>query len=1408
MLASKWFDPVLGVDTHIILVPTPAGPVPTPLPNPFVGMVFDLAGMAFSMGFGAATGGVSFTLVNGLPVTNTGTGATNKMTVPHLPVPGPFAKPPSDSADLMFGGLHVQFGGSHVVRLGDMALSCNDPVELPTSTVLVIPAGPLVIVNRPPSPDIMGLVFLAGGKLTAALLARAAKLGKKLFAAFRNLQKESKFFEKISDLLLTHEEGALSRLRAQWNRAVCFLTGHPVDVATGRMVTDHLDVELPGILPLRFERFYDSSLAWRETSVGFGWSHSLDQAVWPERGRVVYRTEDGREVEFGTLDLPDRVLSGGQALYHAAERLTLRCLGPWRYEVEDAEGIVRDFAAVPGRAGGDRVAVIIRKRTRDGHEIRYGYDERGLLAEVADEAGRRLILQHDRRRRLVRVDAVGTDGATTTPVRLAYDEAGDLIECTDAAGASYRYEYVTHLIVKETNRVGLSFYFQYDGLGSAARCIRTWGDDGIYDHVITYDTANRRTLVENSLGQVTLYQMDETNQVVSITDALGGETKYAYDDRTGQKLAETDAAGGETSYAYDMRGNCTRLVAPDGGMIEVEFDDRNLPVVARDALKGEWHWGYDRRGHLVGRIDPLGRRTQFQWDGGRLFGVTDPAGQQTRLGYDRDGNLSTIRTPDGAESRWSYDGFGRCTAATDAKGNVQRREYDRLGRITRVQEADGNDRELAYDAEGNIVHARDKQHDVRFTYRGMGRLASRTEAGTTVAFEYDTEEQLVAIRNEHGHVYKFELGPTGLVIVERGFDGVRRQYFRDPAGRMKKVLRPAGLTTEYTYDGAGRVVAVKHSDGGAEAYAYRPDGALMEAINAAGGLAFERDALGRVVKEISADDWVASEYDALGMRVRVRSSKGLDQKIQRNALGDAMAVRAGTGSQGAGAADAWEAKFQRDALGLEVARALPGGVESKWERDRLGRPVKHEIWSGGAFRGAWQYSWEPNDRLRLVIDALRGPVQYQHDALGNLSAAVYEDGHVDLRVPDAVGNLFRTEARTDRKYGPAGQLLESREPDGRVVTYGYDGEGNLIRKVETPAAGGPERVWTYAWNGAGMLAKVVRPDGAEVTFSYDALGRRLSKTFAGKTTRWIWDGNVPLHEWVERPGQAAPASPPPDESILDELTARRRRAEQAAHAPQGPPAEDGTPTSPITWLFEPESFVPLAKLVGPSKYAIITDHLGTPRAMFDAAGAQVWSASIDAYGTLRNVEGPKSACPFRWPGQYEDEETGLYYNRFRYYDPQAGEYISRDPIGLRGGAALLAYVPDPLAWIDPLALASCRASKLHVFWSGAGDMRVKRAAENWAREHGATTLEMTGKGSQLERHAQKLDWEEAKPAWKKLSRQFAKEAANGPNNVVHVFVNAEQGVSPTSIWNTVEKPLLDQNPNLTIIVHDVFPSVL
>ncbi len=103
---------------------------------------------------------------------------------------------------------------------------------------------------------------------------------------------------------------------------------------------------------------------------------------------------------------------------------------------------------------------------------------------------------------------------------------------------------------------------------------------------------------------------------------------------------------------------------------------------------------------------------------------------------------------------------------------------------------------------------------------------------------------------------------------------------------------------------------------------------------------------------------------------------------------------------------------------------------------------------------------------------------------------------------------------------------------------------------------------------------------------------------------------------------------------------------------------------------------------------MVTDHVGTPRMMADEAGALAWKAQLNVFGVAQN-EMAQVGCPWRWPGQYEDEETGLYYNRFRYYDPEAGRYVSQDPIGLVGGLALYAYPHDPLTAFDPLGLAPC-----------------------------------------------------------------------------------------------------------------------
>jgi RHS repeat-associated protein len=165
-----------------------------------------------------------------------------------------------------------------------------------------------------------------------------------------------------------------------------------------------------------------------------------------------------------------------------------------------------------------------------------------------------------------------------------------------------------------------------------------------------------------------------------------------------------------------------------------------------------------------------------------------------------------------------------------------------------------------------------------------------------------------------------------------------------------------------------------------------------------------------------------------------------------------------------------------------------------------------------------------------------------------------------------------------------------------------------------------------------------------------------------------WDGNTPLHEWTY-PLEDRP------KIIKDEFGFESKDREE--------PTPDV-----ITWIFEEGTFKPAAKLTENGNYYIITDYLGTPAQMYDAKGKVTWETELDIYGRVRKFTGSSlSDCPFRYQGQYHDEETGLYYNRFRYYSPDEGIYISQDPIGLEGNnPTLYGYVKDVNTLVDLFGL--------------------------------------------------------------------------------------------------------------------------
>jgi YD repeat-containing protein len=196
--------------------------------------------------------------------------------------------------------------------------------------------------------------------------------------------------------------------------------------------------------------------------------------------------------------------------------------------------------------------------------------------------------------------------------------------------------------------------------------------------------------------------------------------------------------------------------------------------------------------------------------------------------------------------------------------------------------------------------------------------------------------------------------------------------------------------------------------------------------------------------------------------------------------------------------------------------------------------------------------------------------------------------------PDKIGNLFKTRERKDRKYSAGGRLVE--DP---TYYFHYDGEGNLIFKEIKSNSNlsakdraeyakekgiklrGSGTGWVYGWGGNGMLQQVTSPNDVVTKFSYDPLGRRIAKQGKGNVVRWLWDGNVPLHEWSYK-GVFPPLSTVNEQG---ELVQNGEAVENL-----------------ITWVYEEGSFVPCAKIEGEQQYSIVADYLGTPTHAFDDEG--------------------------------------------------------------------------------------------------------------------------------------------------------------------------------------------------------------
>ena len=376
------------------------------------------------------------------------------------------------------------------------------------------------------------------------------------------------------------------------------------------------------------------------------------------------------------------------------------------------------------------------------------------------------------------------------------------------------------------------------------------------------------------------------------------------------------------------------------------------------------------------------------------------------------------------------------------------------------------------------------------------------------------------------------------------------------------------------------------------------------------------------------------------------------------------------------------AAFERDKLHRETERTFGKHIRQETQYDPMGR-ILQQIHN----RSRREYGYDAAGQL-THIQSRGGQTQYRYDPIGRLIAAVTPDfsetfafDPADNRL-DLSGNKQDHTGQTNSQEKPSlnkvwGNLLK----EYAGVHYDYDQRGNLIRKTRNG------ETTDYHWNGYNQLVKIENRNGS-TEYRYDPLGRRTAKIRNGETTVYHWQEDTLAIESTN--GQ--------NTHYLFEPGTFEPLAQFQTTSPIGIERED-KPAEP--YGYDPETD-PLLKIppepqeqseAQPELVYYQLDHLGTPIAAHNAKGEAVWTAEYEAWGRIRKEtvsDGLKVNVPFRFQGQYYDEESGLHYNRFRYYDPEIGRFVSQDPIGFAGSDNFYEYAPNPIRWIDPYGLAPCK----------------------------------------------------------------------------------------------------------------------
>jgi RHS repeat-associated protein len=667
----------------------------------------------------------------------------------------------------------------------------------------------------------------------------------------------------------------------------------------------------------------------------------------------------------------------------------------------------------------------------------------------------------------------------------------------------------------------------------------------------------------------------------------------------------------------------TTVVKPDGNTYTHSFNVKGWPQQSVDANGQTSRFKYDAANRPIERSDALSRTWKYQYDQrGNLVQALDPLNRVTAMTYDGKWNKVT----------------NLVRALPDGTSVVSQAAYDpNTGNAVRSIDPLGNTTTFAYTPRGQLSAVTvPGNRTVSFTYNAAGDVIRATDPlGNDTLRETDGAGRPIKVTDPLGFDTRAEY--NGVDQVTKVVDPLLQEtrYSYDPAQRLASVVDPRNNAVETRqYDGGDRLTARVDALNKAAAYRYDGAGRPTQFTDRKGQVTrYAYDAQSRITRIDYPDTTQTRSYDLVGRLTDIREPgsvityayDSVDRLV--SAITDSAAGR-------------HEVGYEYDTLDRLTRRTLNGADPTLYTYDKADRLAAI------SYRNqTTAYTWDAASRLSAKVLPNGIQQEFVYDDADRLLSIAYKktDGTPietisytydakGQRLSKTSGSASVRETAVSATYDPANRLATlTLAGTGETFTLTYDDNGNLAQKQ-----GAASGTTTYTWDSRNRLTQITSPT-TTATFQYDGLGRRVARTVNGSTTQYVYDGPQAIGEITN--GQAAALL---TGLQIDEVIARYTSA--------------GTRT-------------------------YLTDALGSVIAQTNDQQAVQNFYGYTPYGETQAL-GPDEGNAIQYTAR-ENDQTGLYYYRARYYDPVLKRFVSEDPIGLGGGTNVYAYVRgNPVSYTD------------------------------------------------------------------------------------------------------------------------------